>query len=399
MTMRHISILGSTGSIGRQTLEVVAAHSQQLKVTALAAGAGHLEQLAQQVRTFHPEFVCVPDRSCVQVLKDLLRDDRQQPRIEFGAQGLIETAALAVSDVVVNGLVGFLGLLPTAEAIKRGKVIALANKETLVAAGACIMPMCSRYRATIVPVDSEHSAIFQSLAGQPYRTIEQIILTCSGGPFRSWTKERMHSATVGDALRHPNWSMGNKVTIDSATLMNKGLEIIEAHWLFDTPVERIKVVVHPQSVLHSAVQFVDGAVIGQMGLPDMHLPIHYALFHPDRVSSNLVPRLDLSAMQNLSFEDPDEQRFPCLNLCRQVADRQDTMPCVLNAANEVAVDAFLMERIKFTEIPTLIDKMLDAHTPITNPSLDEIAEVDRQTRAKTSEMLSLVGERIVSVPI
>jgi 1-deoxy-D-xylulose-5-phosphate reductoisomerase len=384
---RQLSILGSTGSIGCQTLEVVAANPSQLKVTALAAGRNNLAELAQQICSFAPELVSVPDEQSAHALQELLVNKTQLPTIVWGAEGLVAAAVHTAADVVVNGLVGFLGLLPTAEAIKCGKVIALANKETMVAAGARIMSMCREHNATIVPVDSEHSAIFQSLAQQPSSTIEQLILTCSGGPFRTWTAEQMKHVTVEDALQHPNWSMGNKITIDSATLMNKGLEIIEAHWLFGMAVESIKVVVHPQSILHSAVQFIDGSVIGQLGVPDMRLPIHYALFYPERASSDLVPRLDLCKVQNLSFEEPDEQRFPCLNLCRQAAYNQDSFPCVLNAANEMAVDAFLSQRIKFTDVPVFIEQMLDAHQPVRDPSLEDIVAVDQETRCKAQEML------------
>jgi 1-deoxy-D-xylulose-5-phosphate reductoisomerase len=386
--MRQLSILGSTGSIGRQTLEVVAANPERLKVTALAAGSNNLKELVKQVQQFAPELVCVPDEKSASVLQNMLEDHNKKPAIEYGTAGLIAAAVHTATDVVVNGLVGFLGLQPTAEAIKRGKIIALANKETLVAAGSFIMPMCKEYGATMVPVDSEHSAIFQALAQQPSHTIEQLILTCSGGPFRTWTMQRMNDATVDDALKHPNWSMGNKITIDSATLMNKGLEIIEALWLFDVPIDSIKVVVHPQSILHSAVRFVDGSVVGQLGVPDMRLPIHYALFYPERIPSALVPRLDLCKEQNLTFEEPDEQRFPCLNLCRQAAYAQGVMPCVLNAANEIAVDAFLSQRIKFMDIPKFIERMLSTHEHIGNPSLEDIVAIDQETRRRASEMIN-----------
>jgi 1-deoxy-D-xylulose-5-phosphate reductoisomerase len=287
--------------------------------------------------------------------------------------------------VLVTAVVGFMGVKPTLAAIRKGKIIALANKETMVAAGHLVVEMAARYKATIVPVDSEHSAIFQSLLPSlekdaVQREVEKILLTGSGGPFRSWSKEKMESATISDALKHPNWSMGAKITIDSATLMNKGLEVIEARWLFNVPVEKIQVVIHPQSILHSAVEFVDGSIVGQMGLPDMRLPIHYALFYPHRVASQRVPRLSLSAIRELTFEEPDLDRFPCLALAREAAAVDDSKACVLNGANEIVVDSFLKGEIKFLDIPRNLERVLDEHKPIKSPTLEDILECDRWAR-------------------
>lgn len=387
--MKGISILGSTGSIGRQTLEIIGAHPQSLKVVALAAGLNNIDSLAEQIEVFGPELVALPDAQSASQLTEYLSSYRNPLEIVCGESGLNAVATHPSAHTVVTAVVGFLGLLPTAAAIACGKTIALANKETLVAAGSVIIPMARQHGAQIVPVDSEHSAIFQSLAGHSTQDIERIWLTASGGPFRSWTKDRIASATVDDALCHPNWSMGPKITIDSATLMNKGLEIIEARWLFDIDPQHIKVVVHPQSILHSAVEFVDGSVVGQMGLPDMRLPIHYALFWPDRTSSERVPRLDLVRAGMLTFEEPDRERFPCLALAENVAGHNDTLPSVLNAANEVAVSAFLKGTIAFSEIPKIIERVLNRHTSVSNPSLTDILESDKWARHISSELTGL----------
>lgn len=383
--MKHIAILGSTGSIGKQTLEIVQSHPQDLKITALAAGNGNLNLLADQIKTFAPNLVAVPDAQAAADLKALLTG--QLPEIVCGAEGLIAVAEDPQSHTLVTAVVGFLGLLPTAAAIAKGKTIALANKETLVAAGHVIMALAAKHGASIVPVDSEHSAIFQSLSGYHSKDIQKILLTGSGGPFRTWDESAMDTATIDDALRHPNWSMGPKITIDSATLMNKGLEIIEARWLFDISAERIQVLIHPQSILHSAVEFVDGSIVGQMGLPDMRLPIHYALFYPQRMPSALVPRLDLLSCKQLTFEEPDTRRFPCLALAQQVAQTNSTLPCVLNATNEMAVDAFLKGKIRFVEIAGFIEKVINAHQPIPNPSLEDILQTDSWCRQISQELI------------
>ena len=386
MATKKISLLGSTGSIGRQTLDIAQAHQDSIDVVALAAGAGNLDLLADQVKQFCPAIVCVPTEENKASLKEKLGSNIRV-EIETGSKGLETVAADSDADTVVTGVVGFLGLKPTAKAIEKGKTIALANKETLVAAGSAVMPMVEKYGAKIVPVDSEHSAIFQSLSGYTKKDVDCIWLTASGGPFRSWTKDQIYGATKSDALKHPNWNMGQKITIDSATLMNKGLEIVEARWLFDITADRIRVVVHPQSILHSAVEFVDGSIVGQMGVPDMRLPIHYALFHPERVSSERVPRLDLTTLNQLTFEEPDMERFPCLAIARKVALEDNTNACVMNAANEIVVAAFLNERIAFRDIPRLIEQVLEKHKPISKPSLDDILEADRWARQEADNLL------------
>lgn len=386
MATKKISLLGSTGSIGRQTLDIARAHKDIIEVVALAAGAGNLDVLADQIREFRPAVVCVPTFENRKSLSERLGSD-VQVEIETGTTGLETVAAESGADTVVTGVVGFLGLKPTVKAIEKGKTIALANKETLVAAGSAVMPMVEKYGAKIVPVDSEHSAIYQSMRGHTNKDVQSIWLTASGGPFRTWTKEQIDGATRGDALQHPNWNMGPKITIDSATLMNKGLEIVEARWLFDITADKIRVVVHPQSILHSAVEFVDGSIIGQMGLPDMRLPIHYALFHPERVYSERVARLDLTTLSQLTFEEPDTQRFACLAIARKVAAEDNTSACVMNAANEIVVAAFLNERIAFRDIPRLIEQVLEKHKPISKPSLDDILESDRWARQEADNLL------------
>ena len=393
--MTTLSLLGSTGSIGQQTLDIVAHHGDELKVAALAAGSKKMDTLVEQIKQFKPELVSVPTDRDAKNLADLLRASGTSPEIEYGEQGLEHVATHPSSQTVVTGVVGFLGLKPTIAAIKQGKTIALANKETLVAAGCLVMPLARKFGAQIVPVDSEHSAIFQSLADSTPRDerrsqIEKLILTASGGPFRTWTKDKIESATMGDALKHPNWSMGPKITIDSATLMNKGLEVIEARWLFDVKADAIKVVIHPQSILHSAVEFIDGSIVGQMGLPDMRLPIHYAIFFPERVASGRVPRLDLAKLGQLTFEEPDLERFPCLKIAQEVAKHEDTLPCVLNAANEVVVEMFLQEQLRFTEIPKYIERVVDKHKSIANPQLEDILEADRWARTEARQLAGRV---------
>lgn len=386
--MKSISLLGSTGSIGRQTLDVVSAHRDQLCVVAIAAGSKNLAMLAEQVVEQRPELVSVPTAADAAKLNELLgARGAGVVSIMHGDEGLEAVATHRDAHTVVTGVVGFLGLKPTAAAVRQGKTIALANKETLVAAGAAIMPMVKEFGATIVPVDSEHSAIFQSLGQYQARDVSRLWLTASGGPFRTWTREQLEHATIDDALKHPNWSMGPKITIDSATLMNKGLEIIEARWLFDVPAMNVRVVVHPQSILHSAVEFVDGSIVGQMGLPDMRLPIHYALFYPQRVASERVPRLDLTQLSQMTFEEPDCERFPCLATARAIAGECNTLPCVLNAANEVAVEAFLQGHIKFIHISDQIERVLARHNPVSKPSLDDILEADSWARKEARSLL------------
>lgn len=385
MATKKISLLGSTGSIGQQSLDIAEAHKDVIEVVALAAGGGNLDLFADQIKQFRPALVSVPGEAERKALREKLGASKVQ--IEIGSLGLEAVAAESGADTVVTGVVGFLGLKPTAKAIEKGKTIALANKETLVAAGSAVMPLVEKYGAKIVPVDSEHSAIFQSLSGHTKDDLEAIWLTASGGPFRTWTKEQIYDATKGDALKHPNWNMGQKITIDSATLMNKGLEIVEARWLFDVTADKIRVVVHPQSILHSAVEFVDGSIVGQMGIPDMRLPIHYALFHPERVHSERVPRLDLTTLSQLTFEEPDTERFPCLAIAKKVAIEDNTSACVMNAANEIVVAAFLNDRIAFRDIPRLIEQVLEKHKPISKPGLDDILEADRWARQEADNLL------------
>ena len=387
--MKNIAVLGSTGSIGCQTLDIVKAHADDFRVVALAGGKKTLQKLAEQCKQFQSHLVSVPDAEAASLLKPMLAG--LSIDIMYGDAGLAAVASHPDAETIVSGVVGFLGLLPTAAAIKAGKTIALANKETLVAAGCVIMPLAKQYGAQIVPVDSEHSAIHQSMSGYRNTDVKRILLTGSGGPFRTWEKTAMDNATVDDALKHPNWSMGPKITIDSATLMNKGLEIIEARWLFDVEPERIKVVIHPQSILHSAVEFVDGSIIGQMGVPDMHLPIHYALYWPDRRASTQVPPLDLVKAANLTFEEPDCERFPCLSLAIRAAGEENTIPCVLNAANEVAVEAFLKKRIKFMEIPEYIQRVLELHHAVNKPTFEDILDADRWARKAADELLGALA--------
>ena len=334
--MKRLAVLGSTGSVGEQTLAVAASHPDRYAVVALAAGR-RVEKLADQVRRFRPSLVSVADAEGAQALRGLL--GREAPReIAIGAAGL-DAVATAEADLVVAALVGAAGLRPTLAAVRAGRDVALANKEVLVMAGALVRREVESSGVTLLPVDSEHSAIFQALAGADRAAIAKLILTASGGPFRTWSEERIARASVEEALRHPNWDMGPKITIDSATLMNKGLEVIEARWLFDVGPERVEVVVHPQSIVHSLVEFCDTSVIAQLGLPDMRVPIAVALAHPERIPLD-VPRLDLAAVGRLDFETPDTKRFPCLELAYQALRGDEAAPAVLNAANEVAVEAF-----------------------------------------------------------
>jgi len=385
--MKKIAIIGSTGSIGRQTLEVIGAHQDKLKVVALAAGKNSLEELAQQINIHAPGIVSVPDEQAATDLRALLTNAKLKLDILIGDDGLNAVATHTESDLLLTAIVGFAGVKPTIAAIKKGKTIALANKESLVAAGSIIMPLVNETGAQIIPVDSEHSAIHQSLRGAKPSELRHIWLTASGGPFRTWSKAQIDNATIKEALQHPNWSMGKKITIDSATLMNKGLEVIEARWLFDCHPDAIKVVIHPQSILHSAVEFCDGSLIGQFSLPDMKLPIHYALFYPDRVEFAGGPSLDLCQLSNLTFETPDYDRFPCLKIAQEVAKEDSTTACVLNSANEVIVEAFLQEKIRFKDIPLSLMRVIDKHNGIASPDLEDILEADLWARKEAAAIL------------
>ena len=374
--MRKISILGSTGSIGTQTLEVVE-NLENIKVMAIT-GNSNIDLLEKQARKFRPELVAVMDEKNAKILQDRLAD--MNIRIVSGMDGLVEAATYKDVDTVVTSVVGNIGLKPTFEAIRAGKNIALANKETLVSAGQLVMDLAKKHHIHIYPVDSEHSAIFQSLQGNGENKIQRILLTASGGPFRGKKREELENVTAADALAHPNWSMGKKITIDSATLMNKGLEVMEAKWLFDVDVDQIEVLIHPQSIVHSAVEYEDGAIIAQMGEPDMRVPIQYALTYPKRVK-NPFPRIDFAQRSNLTFDKPDMDTFKCLSLAYRALKTGGTLPAVLNGANEVAVARFLKGEISFLQIPALIEQTMDAYTVKYEYTLEDLLEADAWAKA------------------
>ncbi len=372
--MKKIAILGSTGSIGTQTLEVVR-ENKDIEVLGLAAGK-NIELLEQQIREFHPVCVAVWNEGKAEELKVKIADTAT--RVVTGMEGLIEIATLEKAEILVTAIVGMIGLRPTIAAIQAGKDIALANKETMVTAGHLIMPMAKEYNVRILPVDSEHSAIFQSLQGNKGNPIHKILLTASGGPFRGKKEEDLLNICVEDALKHPNWSMGQKITIDSSTMVNKGLEVIEAKWLFDVNVDQIQVVVQPQSVIHSMVEYEDGAVMAQLGTPDMKLPIQYALYYPER---RYLPgdRLDFWEMGKLDFEKPDMETFYGLKLAYKAGREGGSLPTVLNAANELAVSKFLKREVKYLEIMEIIEDCMNAHKNIANPSLEQILQTEAET--------------------
>ena len=369
--MKKIAILGSTGSIGTQTLEVVRAN-KDIEVTALAAGS-NIDLLEKQIREFSPKIAAVWNEEKAKELKDRVRD--LDIRVESGMDGLLAVATELGAEIVVTAVVGMIGIRPTIAAIEAGKDIALANKETLVTAGHIIMPLAKKHGVKILPVDSEHSAIFQSLNGEPKDKIRQILLTASGGPFRGFTKEQLTNVKAADALKHPNWTMGRKITIDSATMVNKGLEVMEAGWLFHVPPEKITVVVQPQSIIHSMVEYVDGAVIAQLGVPDMKLPIQYALFYPDRrpMQEN---NIDFFKLGRITFEEPDMEVFTGLKLAYEAFRAGGSMPTVFNAANEKAVSLFLQDKIGFLDIPELIGACMQNHHVIANPTVEQILEAE-----------------------
>ncbi|MFI3176434.1 MAG: 1-deoxy-D-xylulose-5-phosphate reductoisomerase [Eubacteriales bacterium] len=371
--MKKIAILGSTGSIGTQTLELVREH-RELEVIAIAARS-NLARLEEQMREFKPKFVSVWEEASAKQLRNSTRD--LGIPIAFGMDGLLEVVTIAEVDVVVTAIVGMIGIRPTIAAIEAGKTIALANKETLVTAGHIIMPLAQKMGVSIFPVDSEHSAIFQSLNGENKSRINKLLLTASGGPFRGRTREQLSNITVEEALKHPNWSMGKKITIDSATLVNKGLEVIEAKWLFDVSLEQIQVVVHPQSIIHSMVEYVDGGIMAELGMPDMKLPIQYALFYPDRKPMD-CKKVDFVALGNMTFEAPDCKTFHGLTLAYEAATVGGSMPTVFNAANEKAVALFLDRTISFLEITELIESCMNRHTVIEHPSVEEILAIENE---------------------
>ena len=369
--MKNIAVLGSTGSIGTQTLEIVREQGD-ITVSALAAGS-NIALLERQIREFSPKLACVFDEEKAKELRVKAADTAT--KIVSGMEGLIEVATIQESEILVTAIVGMLGIRPTVAAIRAGKAIALANKETLVTAGHIIMPMAKEHHVPILPVDSEHSAIFQSLQGNEGNRIARILLTASGGPFRGRTKEQLKDIRVEDALKHPNWSMGRKITVDSSTLVNKGLEVMEAKWLFCVKAEQIQVVVHPQSVIHSAVEYEDGAVIAQLGTPDMRLPIQYALYYPERRSLS-GKRLNLFELGSLTFEQPDTETFRGLSLAYEAMERGGNMPTIFNAANERAVALFLEHRISWTGITELIEDCMNGVAYRENPGLEEILETE-----------------------
>ena len=381
--MKQIAILGSTGSIGTQTLDVVRQHPEEFSVFALSAHRS-LDLLIQQALEFNPAVVCIADESLYQPLREALSDLPIQ--VMAGEKAIAEMVTMPAIDVVVAAMVGYAGLRPTIEAIKANKTIALANKETLVVAGEIICRLAQRHKVSILPVDSEHSAIFQSLVGEDMHSVEKLLLTASGGPFRNFTFEQMQHVTAAQALQHPNWEMGAKITIDSASMMNKGFEVIEARWLFDIPVEKIQVLVHPQSVVHSAVQFVDGSVKAQLGTPDMRMPIQYALTYPQRWLSD-VPRLDLFATKQLTFEQPDLQRFPNLRLAYEAMEKGGNMPCILNAANEVVNLAFREGKCGFLQMSDVITETMAKTHFILEPTYEDYVQTDSEARRIALEIL------------
>ncbi len=381
--MKRLVILGSTGSIGTQTLDIVRGNKEDLSVTALAAGR-NVSLMEEQIREFAPRLAVLFDEKAAEELKTRISDTGC--RVVSGMDGLIEAASLEDADTVVGAMVGMIGIRPVMAAIEAGHDIALANKETLVCAGHLIMPLAKKNKVRILPVDSEHSAIFQSLRAGSHEEIEKILLTASGGPFRGRKREELASMTAREALKHPNWDMGPKVTIDSSTLVNKGLEIMEAHWLFDVPVNDIEVYVHPQSIIHSAVQYRDGAVMAQLGVPDMHIPIQYALFYPDRPVLQ-GKRLDLFETGSLTFERPDMDTFKGLSLAIRAALKGGNMPTVFNAANEAAVRRFLKAEIRFPEIYDIIEDAMEKVAYSADPSIEEVFAAEKETLEYTEQCL------------
>lgn len=373
--MKKVLILGSSGSIGVNALNVIRNFPDKFEAAALTVNS-RIDILEEQVNEFSPSLVVVKDENAAKIFRQKIGN---KCRVLSGSVGLIKAAAETDYDILLGAMVGFAGLAPTLEAVKRGKRIALANKETLVVAGELFTKMASEYNAQVIPVDSEHSAIYQCLEGENKTDVEKIILTASGGPFLQKDKEAFNKVSVAEALNHPNWKMGNKITIDSASMMNKGLEVIEACWLFNMPAEKIEVVIHPQSIIHSMVQYNDGSIKAQLGLPDMKLPIQYALTYPDRLKNKYV-RTDLPLIGTFTFFQPDLEKFECLMLAFKVLEEGGTAPCVLNAANEIAVDKFLSGEIKFARIPELITEALNKIENHTAPSLDVIYECDKRTR-------------------
>lgn len=378
-----VAILGSTGSIGTQTLDVIDRHSELFEVYALTAHS-NIDLLVEQARIYRPEVVAIADERHYKTLREAL--DGLPIKVFAGADSICQIAAMSPIDTVVTAMVGYSGLLPTVRAIEAGKKIALANKETLVVAGELVTDLALRNRVDIVPIDSEHSAIFQCLVGENENSVEKLILTASGGAFRDTPKDDLRLATAADALRHPTWKMGAKITIDSATMMNKGFEVIEARWLFDIPIDKIEVIIHPQSIVHSMVQFCDGSIKAQLGQPDMRHPIQYALTFPDRLNAQ-VERANLADIHQLTFEKPDYEKFRNLGLAYDALRRGGNIPCILNAANEVAVDAFLKGKIGFFAMSDIIEQTISETAFISSPTLDDYIATDREARVRSSEKI------------
>lgn len=384
--MKKIAILGSTGSIGIQTLEVIDQHPDKFQVEVLSANKNSSLLINQSLK-YQPNAVVIADESKYEEVKSAL--SQTDIKVFTGESSLADIVTLSTIDIVVMALVGYSGLKPTYNAILSNKRIALANKEVLVVGGELIMSLMGKTKSSIYPVDSEHSAIFQCLVGESFETIDKLILTASGGPFRKFSLDELHNVTVHQALKHPNWSMGAKVTIDSASMMNKGLEVIEAHWLFGVPAEKIEVVIHPESVIHSMVQFMDGSVKAQMGIPDMKLPILYAMSYPERLSL-IEKRLDLCAYTSLHFEKPDYIKFRNLEIAYEALRQGGIIPCVMNAANEIAVDAFLQNKVKFTDIPLIIEHCIQGIVNVKNPSMDDYFNIDKEIRIKANEQINKI---------
>jgi 1-deoxy-D-xylulose-5-phosphate reductoisomerase len=383
--MKRITLLGSTGSIGTQTLDIVAEYPEKFQVVGMTAG-GNIELFTQQIRKFQPEIVAIASETKLAELKEAIADLAVKPIMLAGAEGVETVAAYGDSEAVVTGIVGCAGLLPTIAAIKAGKNIALANKETLIAGGEVVVPLVKKHGVKLLPADSEHSAIFQCLQGVPEGGLRRIILTASGGAFRDRPTEELASVTVADALKHPNWAMGKKITIDSATLMNKGLEVIEAHYLFGVDYDKIEIVIHPQSIIHSLIELEDTSVLAQLGIPDMRLPLLYSLSYPDRIPTQWE-RLDLVKCGTLTFRAPDHQKYPCMELAYAAGRAGGTMPAVLNAANEQVVELFLQERVRYVQIADLIKHVCDRHNLISKPELEDILEADKWARNAVLEQV------------
>ncbi|MCC5624853.1 1-deoxy-D-xylulose-5-phosphate reductoisomerase [Nostoc sp. CHAB 5715] len=395
--MKRISLLGSTGSIGTQTLNIVNQYPNKFQIVGLAAGR-NVELLAQQIRKFRPAIAAIGEVHKLPVLQAAIADLDPQPILVAGEAGAIEVARYDDAEVVVTGIVGCAGLLPTIAAIKAGKDIALANKETLIAGGPVVLPLVQQHGVKLLPADSEHSAIFQCLQGVPNSGLRRILLTASGGAFRDWPVEKLSKVTVADALKHPNWSMGRKITIDSATLMNKGLEVIEAHWLFGLDYDQIEIVIHPQSIIHSLIELQDTSVLAQLGWPDMRLPLLYALSWPERVYTTWQ-QLDLVKVRSLTFDAPNHQKYPCMQLAYAAGRSGGCMPAVLNAANEQAVALFLKQRIQFLDIPRLIERVCDRYhvQNRSNPTLADIIAADQWARQEVAAASETLGSYAIRV--